>query len=93
MSHIPATLQYLLMSWGAVTAVLMILVIYGDTLSVREDGQLFLTKEEESHDGLRPAAIDGENASLGPSHRRRSEENVQYCTETIVPAGYHTKSI
>ena len=47
MNAIPASLGYLLVSWGAVTAVLMILVIYGNTLSAKEDGQLFLNKEED----------------------------------------------
>jgi hypothetical protein len=42
-----AMLTYLLMSWGAVTAGMMALIIYGNTLSVHEDDQLFLSREEQ----------------------------------------------
>jgi hypothetical protein len=41
-----ATLAYLLTSWAATTAVLIILVIYGNTLSIREDDELYLNKAE-----------------------------------------------
>jgi hypothetical protein len=37
MDGIPNTLAYLLMFWGAITAVLVVLVIYGNALSTRED--------------------------------------------------------
>ena len=40
-------LHYLLLAWGVVTAVLVILVIYGSTLSIREDDQFHLNKAEE----------------------------------------------
>lgn len=33
--------------WGAITAVLTILVIYGNTLSLREDTELYLSRTEE----------------------------------------------
>jgi len=47
MIAMPTSLQYVLMSWGFVTAVLAVLVIYGNTLSIREDDQLYLNKEEQ----------------------------------------------
>lgn len=34
------------MSWGGITAVLIILLIYGNTLSIREDDELYLNKAE-----------------------------------------------
>ena len=42
------TLTYLLMSSGAITAVLVALVIYGNALSTREDDEIYLNKTEES---------------------------------------------
>lgn len=43
-----STLTTLLIVWGALTAVLVILLIYRSTLAMREDDQLFLN-ESESH--------------------------------------------
>jgi hypothetical protein len=40
-------LEYLLSSWIAVTAILMVLVIYGNTLSTREDDELYLNRAEQ----------------------------------------------
>jgi hypothetical protein len=40
-------LFYLLIAWAAVTAVLIVLLIYRNILSDREDDQLFLGKAEE----------------------------------------------
>ena len=48
MGGIPNTLAYLLMIWGAITAVLVVLVIYGNALSTREDDEIYLNKTEES---------------------------------------------
>ena len=47
MNAMPMSLEYLIILWAAVTAVLTVLVIYGNTLSAREDIQLFLNKEED----------------------------------------------
>ena len=44
MGGVPAPLAYLLLCWGTVTAVLLVLVIYGNTLSIREDTELYLNK-------------------------------------------------
>ncbi len=43
-----STLTSLLIVWGALTAVLVILLIYRSTLAMREDDQLFLN-DSESH--------------------------------------------
>jgi len=40
-------LAILLMLWGAVTAVLIILVIYGNTLDSHEDEEIYINKKEE----------------------------------------------
>ena len=41
------SLTYLVFSWGVVTAVLLVLVIYGNALSSREEDQLYLNKAEQ----------------------------------------------
>ena len=48
MGGIPNTLAYLLMIRGAITAVPVVLVIYGNALSTREDDEIYLNKTEES---------------------------------------------
>ena len=40
-------LEYLLTSWIAVTGVLIVLVIYGNALSTREDDELYLNRSEQ----------------------------------------------
>jgi hypothetical protein len=47
MGGVPVPLAYLLLCWGAITAVLLVLVIYGNTLSIREDTELYLNKAED----------------------------------------------
>jgi hypothetical protein len=42
-------LTLLLISWGVITAVLAILVIYRGTLSSREDDQIFIDAAEKHH--------------------------------------------
>jgi hypothetical protein len=59
MNAIPASIQYLLMAWGLVTGVLSALVIYGNTLSTREDGQLYLNKEEQIMMGAEQLLLTG----------------------------------
>lgn len=44
MSH---SLMFLFASWSLVTTALVILVIYGNTLSSREEDQLYLNKAEQ----------------------------------------------
>lgn len=48
MGGIPVPLDYLLIAWGVVTAVLVVLVIYGNALSTREDEELYINKNEEN---------------------------------------------
>jgi len=40
MGGVTSMLTYLLMIWGSITAVLVVLVIYGNTLSIREDDEI-----------------------------------------------------
>ena len=47
MTGMPTTLSYLLISWGAITAVLLVFVIYGNTLSIREDDEIYLNRAED----------------------------------------------
>ena len=42
-------LTLLMISWGLVTAVLAVIVVYGGTLSVKEDDQIFLDPAEQHH--------------------------------------------
>jgi hypothetical protein len=42
-----STLTYLLMVSGAFTAVLVVLVIYGNALDTREDEEIYVNKTEE----------------------------------------------
>jgi hypothetical protein len=44
----PTSLVWLLISWGGLTVVLIVLLIYRSTLTMQEDDQLFLD-EAESH--------------------------------------------
>jgi hypothetical protein len=47
MGGVPTPLSYLLVSSGVIIGVLLILVIYGNTLSIREDTELYVSKAEE----------------------------------------------
>jgi hypothetical protein len=42
-------LSLLMISWGVITAVLAVLVIYRGTLSSREDDQIFIDAAEQHH--------------------------------------------
>ncbi len=48
MSGIHAPLSYLLVACGVVTTALIILVIYGNSLSAREEDQIYLNKGDEA---------------------------------------------
>jgi hypothetical protein len=47
MVTIQSSLTYLLVAWGAVTIVLVGLLIYGNALSTREDDELYLNAAEQ----------------------------------------------
>ena len=51
MGVVPSSLAILLMLWGAVTAALIILVIYGNTLDSHEDEEIYINKKEEEFMG------------------------------------------
>ncbi len=46
MGDISGPLAYLLLSWGLITAALVVLLVYRATLSTKEDDQLYLNKAE-----------------------------------------------
>ena len=64
MGGIPNTLAYLLMIWGAITAVLVVLVIYGNALSTREDDEIYLNKTEESMMAIEQRTLIGKMTRL-----------------------------
>jgi hypothetical protein len=43
------TLDLLMISWGVITVVLVILVVYRGTLSSKEDDQIFIDAAEQHH--------------------------------------------
>jgi hypothetical protein len=47
MDVVPGPLEILLMVWGTVTAVLIVLVIYGNTLDTHEAEEIYINKKEE----------------------------------------------
>jgi len=51
MGVVPSPLAILLMLWGVVTAVLIVLVIYGNTLDSHEDEEIYINKKEEEFMG------------------------------------------
>ena len=51
------TLHYVMAGWAVITAALAILVIYGNTLSTHEDGQLYLSQEEDALMGAEQRAL------------------------------------
>jgi len=65
MADLPAPLAYLLLFWGATTAVLIVLLIYRTTLSTKEDDQLYLNKAEASMMGTQQQVIITKLERLG----------------------------
>jgi hypothetical protein len=57
MSVVPGPLAILLMLWGAVTGVLIILVIYGNTLDSHEDEEIYINRTEEEMMGGEQKAL------------------------------------
>jgi hypothetical protein len=57
MGGVPNSLAWLFMAWGAVTAVLIVLVIYGNTLDTRETEEIYINKEEEKMMGSEQPAL------------------------------------
>ena len=57
MGDISGPLAYLLLSWGLITVVLVILLVYRATISSKEDDQLYLNKAEVSMMGGDQAVI------------------------------------
>jgi len=57
MGDISGPLAYLLLSWGLITAALVVLLIYRATLSSKEDDQLYLNKAEVSMMGSDQAVV------------------------------------
>jgi hypothetical protein len=45
----PLLLDLLMISWGVITAVLVVLVVYRGTLSAKEDDQIFIDAAEQHH--------------------------------------------
>jgi hypothetical protein len=52
-----SALTYLLIISGAITAVLVVLVIYGNALDSREDDEIYLNKTEENMAGDQRALV------------------------------------
>ena len=45
----PMILDLLMISWGVITVVLVVLVVYRGTLSSKEDDQIFIDAAEQHH--------------------------------------------
>jgi len=57
MGVVPGPLAILLMLWGAVTGVLIILVIYGNTLDSHEDEEIYIDRNAEGMMGGEQKAL------------------------------------
>jgi hypothetical protein len=64
MLFMSAAMNYLFFTWIGVTAILLALVIYGNTLSMREEDQLYLNAAEESMMGSDQRLLIGKMHSL-----------------------------
>jgi hypothetical protein len=65
MGELPTPLAYLLLTWGVITSILVILVIYRATLSTREDDQIYISKAEDSMMAAEQRMIIGKLNRLG----------------------------
>jgi hypothetical protein len=65
MGELPTPLAYLLLTWGVITGVLVILVIYRATLSTREDDQIYISKAGDSMMAAEQRMIIGKMNRLG----------------------------
>ena len=54
----PLLLDMLMISWGVITVVLVVLVVYRGTLSSKEDDQIFIDAAEQHHYQEQLAIID-----------------------------------
>ena len=57
MGDISGPLAYLLVSWGLITVLLVILLVYREMLSSKEDDQLYLKKAEVSMMGSEQTVV------------------------------------
>lgn len=57
-------MHYMFAGWGIVTAILMVLVIYGNTLSINEDDQLYLNRAEQEMMGAEQRVLIGKMDNL-----------------------------
>lgn len=64
MGGVPSMLAYLLIIWGSITAVLVVLVIYGNALSTREDDEIYLNRTEEKMMATEQRELIGKMNSL-----------------------------
>ncbi len=65
MGDLPTPLAYLLLTWGVITGILVILVIYRATLSTREDDQIYISKAGDSMMAVEQRMIIGKMNRLG----------------------------
>jgi hypothetical protein len=65
MGDLPTPLAYLLLTWGVITGILVILVIYRATLSTREDDQIYISKAGDSMMAAEQRMIIGKMNRLG----------------------------
>ncbi len=65
MGSVPSPVAYLLITWGLITVVLILLLIYRGMLSTREDDQLFLNKAEVAMMGGEQQILIGKLERLG----------------------------
>ena len=60
----PASLMFLLLAWGAITSVLLVLVVYRAVLASKEDDRLYLNKAESAMMGSEQLVMIGKMQRL-----------------------------